>query len=128
MVHAAEPIAFIPSTDLARSREFYENVLGLEILSQDGFAVVARAGAIAVRITDVGADLRPQPFTVFGWEVDDLRSVVSSLVTAGVEFLRPAGLDLDDDGVWTAPDGTQVAWFQDPDGNTLSVDRHPPDS
>jgi hypothetical protein len=30
----------------------------------------------------------------------------------------------DELGVWTAPDGTQVAWFKDPDGNTLSVSQH----
>jgi hypothetical protein len=27
----------------------------------------------------------------------------------------------DDKGVWTAPDGTKVAWFKDPDGNVLSL-------
>jgi hypothetical protein len=27
----------------------------------------------------------------------------------------------DEHGVWTAPGGTLVAWFKDPDGNTLSV-------
>jgi len=27
----------------------------------------------------------------------------------------------DELGIWTAPDGTKVAWFKDPDGNMLSV-------
>jgi hypothetical protein len=31
-------------------------------------------------------------------------------------------MDQDEDGVWTAPNGAQVAWFKDPDGNTLSLD------
>jgi len=27
-------------------------------------------------------------------------------------------------GIWTAPGGTQVAWFKDPDGNLLSIAQH----
>jgi hypothetical protein len=38
-----------------------------------------------------------------------------------VTFLRFDGMNQDEDGVWTSPDGAQVAWFSDPDGNTLSV-------
>jgi len=26
-----------------------------------------------------------------------------------------------EDGVWTTPGGERVAWFADPDGNTLSL-------
>ncbi len=39
----------------------------------------------------------------------------------GVDFNRYEGFDQDDLGIWTADDGTRVAWFSDPDGNTLSV-------
>jgi len=27
-------------------------------------------------------------------------------------------------GIWTAPGGTRIAWFKDPDGNVLSVSQH----
>jgi predicted enzyme related to lactoylglutathione lyase len=30
-------------------------------------------------------------------------------------------MDQDDRGVWLAPGGARVAWFSDPDGNTLSL-------
>jgi hypothetical protein len=33
----------------------------------------------------------------------------------------------DEDGIWTAPSGSRVAWFADPDGNTLSLEQPPPD-
>jgi hypothetical protein len=33
--------------------------------------------------------------------------------------------DQDERGIWTAPGGAKVAWFKDPDGNTLSVSEHP---
>jgi hypothetical protein len=30
----------------------------------------------------------------------------------------------DELGVWTPPNGDQVAWFKDPDGNMLSISLH----
>jgi hypothetical protein len=27
-------------------------------------------------------------------------------------------------GIWTAPEGSKVAWFKDPDGNILSISQH----
>jgi predicted enzyme related to lactoylglutathione lyase len=27
-------------------------------------------------------------------------------------------------GIWTAPGGSKVAWFKDPDGNVLGVSEH----
>ncbi|GIF22198.1 catechol 2,3-dioxygenase-like lactoylglutathione lyase family enzyme [Actinoplanes tereljensis] len=123
----ALPITFVPSTDLPRSRRFYAAVLGLHPSRTESYsagespAVWVTAGSAAIRITDVGADLRPQPFTVLGWQVDDLRAEIHTLVARGVTFIRLDGMDQDDDGVWTAPDGSGVAWFRDPDGNMLSL-------
>ena len=39
----------------------------------------------------------------------------------GGGFERIAGLPLDAAGILTTPDGAQVAWFRDPDGNLLSM-------
>ena len=122
MLSSAQTIAFVPSTDLARSRAFYEGVLGFPVVAADAFAVVLRTDAATIRVTNVGAELHVQPFTILGWEVADIRASIGSLVEDGVRFLRVDGIDQDEAGVWTAPDGTQVAWFQDPDGNTLSLD------
>jgi catechol 2,3-dioxygenase-like lactoylglutathione lyase family enzyme len=118
MLSLATPVGFLPSSDLDRSRRFYEEVLGLPMIEADSFAVVFQAAGILVRLTYVGDQLRPQPFTVFGWEVSDL-------VGKGVEFLRVDGLEQDETGVWTAPNGGLIAWFKDRDGNTLSLSRHP---
>lgn len=43
------------------------------------------------------------------------------LVQRGVSCERYAHLEQDDVGVWLAPSGAKVAWFQDPDGNLLSL-------
>jgi hypothetical protein len=78
---------------------------------------------MTIRVTNVGTSFRVQPFTVLGWEVADIRATIKSLMDRGVRFLRVDGLDQDEAGVWTAPGGAQVAWFKDPDRNTLSLHR-----
>jgi catechol 2,3-dioxygenase-like lactoylglutathione lyase family enzyme len=118
----AAAIAFLPSTDLDRSRRFFADLLGLPLVEVTPFACVLRVGSTMVRVTKVDR-LRPQPFTVFGLEVPDIRAAVMRLAGAGVAFLRYDGMGQDADGIWTTPNGDQVAWFQDPDGNTLSLTR-----
>jgi hypothetical protein len=46
---------------------------------------------------------------------------VRDLKERGVAFERFAGVDQDELGIWHAPSGARVAWFKDPDGNTLSL-------
>jgi uncharacterized protein with WD repeat len=41
-----------------------------------------------------------------------------------VQFVRYGFFKQDDLGIWTAPNGDKIAWFKDPDGNTLSVSEH----
>jgi len=43
------------------------------------------------------------------------------LAAVGVTCLRYEGMTQDAAGVWATPGGDLVAWFQDPDGNTLSL-------
>jgi catechol 2,3-dioxygenase-like lactoylglutathione lyase family enzyme len=119
MEPSVELVAFVPSTDLERSRTFYESVLGLRVDEMSAFACVARSGSTTLRITLVGA-LTPQPFTVLGWSVADIRGELALLRQHDVDALRFEGIGQDSDDIWTAPGGAQVAWFHDPDGNVLS--------
>ena len=120
MLANATPVAFVSTSDPERARAFYRDTLGLPLLSEDGFALVFELGATTLRVTTVDS-LRPQPFTVLGWHVDDAGAAVRALAGAGVAFERYDGMEQDDLGVWTAPSGTRIAWFRDPDGNLLSV-------
>jgi catechol 2,3-dioxygenase-like lactoylglutathione lyase family enzyme len=119
----ARTVGFLPSTDLARSRAFYAGTLGLEVVSEDSFALVVRTSNLTVRVTLVGESYHVQPFTVLGWEVEDIHAAILELSAREVDFVRFEGMDQEADGVWTAPNGARIAWFRDPDGNTLSLDQ-----
>jgi catechol 2,3-dioxygenase-like lactoylglutathione lyase family enzyme len=116
-------VGLVPTTDSARAKAFYVDTLGLTLVSDDQFAVVVRSGANQVRIVKVQS-FTPQPFTVLGWAVEDVRGTVRDLAARGVQFLRFEGMEQDEDGIWNSPGGGGVAWFNDPDGNTLSVSRY----
>lgn len=116
-------IAFIPSKDASQSRSFYEGKLGLSFVSDDNFAIVMDANGTMVRIVRVG-EFTPAPFTILGWQVEDIHAKVAELSSKGVQFNRYPWFEQSADGVWTAPGGAKVAWFPDPDGNTLSLSQH----
>jgi hypothetical protein len=40
-------------------------------------------------------------------------------------FRHYDGMGQNDQGIWEAPGGDRVAWFSDPDGNTLSLSSSP---
>jgi len=117
---AASYMAFLSVRDLGVARRFYVETLGLDCVEESPFALVVDAKEIRLRLTPV-PDLRPQPFTVGGWQVDDIEAVIDALVAAGVAFNRYDGIEQDARGVWEPPGGDRIAWFKDPDGNTLSV-------
>ena len=113
-------IAFVPATDLSRAVEFYGSVLGLAHEETSPFAAVFRSGAVMLLVTKVES-YEPQPFTVLGWAVPDIRATITEFGDRGVEFTRYEGMNQDSLGVWTTPGGDQTAWFRDPDGNVLSL-------
>src|SRR5689334_19705776 len=118
---AANPIvAFIATSDAVRARAFYEDTLGLRIVSDTPFALVADANGTTLRIQKV-ATFKPHPFTALGWNVSDIIATMAALRARHVVFERYEFIPQDAHGVWTTPDGSKVAWFKDPDGNTLSL-------
>ncbi len=66
--------------------------------------------------------LTPDPFTVLGWVVDDIAAAMSpSCVRAESSSRSMTVSSRIRPRVWTAPGGARIAWFRDPDGNTLSL-------
>jgi catechol 2,3-dioxygenase-like lactoylglutathione lyase family enzyme len=122
MLENAELIAFIPVSNLQAARRFYESTLGLRVTDENLFAVVVDANGTMLRLTEV-SDLTPQPFTIAGWQVPDIDVTIDALVARGVTFRHFDGMGQNARGIWETPGGDLVAWFADPDGNTLSLTR-----
>ncbi len=120
MLGSSQFVGFIPITDVARARDFFEATLGLPAIEESPFALVIDANGTMLRLTPVG-DFAPQPFTIAGWGVDDISATVDALAAKGVAFNRYDGMEQDDRGIWASPSGALVAWFAGPDGNTLSL-------
>ena len=120
MLGHAKQVGFVGVSDLDAAQTFYGGVLGLDLVDARPFALVHDTPDSQLRITAV-APVSAPPYTVLGWVVADLESEVDRLAAAGVTFTRYDGVVQDDRGIWTAPDGARVAWFHDPDGNTLSL-------
>ena len=123
MLRSAELQAFVAATNAEAAKEFYRAVLGLELVEDTPFAVVFQSNGTILRIQIVEEVTAPA-YTSLGWVVSDIFSAVKSLVAKGVTFQRYGGLAQDEHGVWESPSGAKVAWFLDPDGNTLSLTEH----
>lgn len=113
-------VAFVATTNLRSAKRFYGDILGLRLATENEFALVFDAHGTPLRVTVVPAVLAAE-YTVIGWLVPDVRREAERLQDAGVALARYPGMDQDELGVWTAPGGAHVAWFKDPDGNTISI-------
>ena len=117
--HPVFPILL--STDLAASRSFYRDTLGLELLREDPDRLVFRAGGgtqLVITESTVGTS---DSQTQMAWRVPDLREALAEL--------RARGVQIED---YVAPDPVTVdgiadmghswaAWFMDPSRNVLAV-------
>ena len=116
----ATPVGFIHVSDRERSLEFYIGALGLELKSSDPFGDFIKVGQGLVRMTAL-PNYQAGPHPMFGWDVADIVAEVTTLRDRGVIFNLYEGMGQDPLGIWTSPGGSKVAWFNDPDGNLLSL-------
>lgn len=123
MLSSEKLVAFVSTTNADRARAFYRDTLGLRLVSEDQFALVFESNGAPLRVA-LAQEVKPAPYTVLAWDVKDIRATVLELKNAGVTFEIFGFFKQDELGIWTAPDGTQVAWFKDPEGNMLGVAQH----
>jgi catechol 2,3-dioxygenase-like lactoylglutathione lyase family enzyme len=116
-----QPMLATARPDAARA--FYSDTLGLALKSEDMFALVYAVGGSELRIAKAPA-VTPSLYAVMGFIIEDIAGIVASLTAKSVVFERYSFLVQDAAGIWSAPSGTQVAWFRDPDGNLLSLSQN----
>jgi len=118
--HLVFPILL--SRDLAVSRAFYHDTLGLEILRQDEERIIFRCGSgsqLSVTLSTVGtADTQTQ----LAWRVPDLRAELDDLRARGVPIQAYDEPDPKTDAEGIADMGfAWAAWILDPSGNALAI-------
>ena len=115
-----ELVAFVATRDPSRAKKFYRDTLGLPLVSEDEFALVFDVAGTVLLVTRV-QEVAAAKYTVLGWRVRDIVQTAKGLQKVHVTLERYPGMQQDELGIWNSPSGARVAWFKDPDGNTLSI-------
>lgn len=123
MLGSATVTALVGTMKPEAAKAFYADALGLKFVADDGYALVFEGRNARVRVSRAPA-MAPAQYAVLAFEVENIDKTVDGLAAKGVVFARFGFFVQDAKGVWTAPDGTKVAWFHDPDLNLLSVVQH----
>ena len=120
--------AAIVVSDMDRAKEFYEGKLGLlpDTESDDNRAYRCGEGTV-IHVYSSPDHAGKSTATLAGWYVDDVGRIVDELTSRGVTFERydEGPLRTDEKGIATFDRGAKVAYFRDPDGNTLSIAQQP---
>jgi catechol 2,3-dioxygenase-like lactoylglutathione lyase family enzyme len=117
--HLVFPILL--STDMAASRSFYHDTLGLEILREDEERLIVRCGPSRIVVTSSTVGTKDSQ-TQLAWLVPDLHAALDDLRARGVPIEQYVAPDpaTDEDGI--ADMGyAWAAWIIDPSGNCLGL-------
>lgn len=120
MLGSTMVVATIPVSDLERSKAFYGETLGLELLWENPASARFRCGAVS----ELSIFRRPgttTEHTLAHFEVTDIEATVRELEANGARFV-----DYDEGPLRTTGHIAQLgpargAWFRDPDGNFLGL-------
>jgi catechol 2,3-dioxygenase-like lactoylglutathione lyase family enzyme len=110
------------TNDIAKTKEFYSQTLGLEVTEDHGMLKLQLATGGVVLIYPKG-DHTPATYTILNFPVDDIEQAVDELTSRGVTFEHYENAT-DERGIFrgiSKNQGPDIAWFKDPAGNILSV-------
>jgi catechol 2,3-dioxygenase-like lactoylglutathione lyase family enzyme len=113
-VERVDFVSFL-TQDIPRAKQFYSEVLGLEIETEGESDMEFRAGQVTLDIFDpssIGQPFAPSPAGL-ALRVPDVEAARAELEAKGVEF----------DGETIETGVCRQAWFKDPDGNALMLHR-----
>jgi catechol 2,3-dioxygenase-like lactoylglutathione lyase family enzyme len=126
MLETSKAFSGIAVKDLDASRQFFAEVLGLRVDTNEMGMLVLRPTGGAPVLLYPKPDHVPATYTVLNFPVDDVVATVAALTERGVRFEHYEGTpaQTDDDGVFRGG-GPLIAWFTDPSGNVMSVIQGP---
>ena len=114
-------VPYLPATDVARARRFYEEKVGLVPRDEVAGGVVYECGSGSwIFLYESAGAGRSEASQAF-WQVQDVEREVRELKSRGVTFI-----DYDMPGLKTVDGiatmgGTKGAWFKDTEGNILAL-------
>jgi catechol 2,3-dioxygenase-like lactoylglutathione lyase family enzyme len=107
--------------DIEKAKDFYGQVLGLEVTEEYGMLTLHIAGGTNILVYPK-PNHTPATFTILNFPVDDIEKAVGELNRRGVQFEQYEGeIQTDEKGIARSEEGPPIAWFKDPAGNILSV-------
>ena len=117
----------LPAQDGDRARNFYRDVLGLDLLTgpTDDPMVFGAASGSSIALSEI-PDRVPPTYPVVSFMVEDIEGLVAELKSRGASFLAPAaGSFAGVEGMATAEvmdfGAVKSAFLQDTEGNVLAL-------
>ena len=111
----------LPTTDLARSRGFYEGVLGFAPTDVSPGGVTYESAEGTTFLVFPSAGRAAGTHTQMGFTVPDIEAEVRELKERGVTFETYDMAGFDPAISIASFPGLRTAWFKDPDGNLLGI-------
>jgi catechol 2,3-dioxygenase-like lactoylglutathione lyase family enzyme len=107
--------------DVQKAKEFYSQVLGLDVSEAYGLLRLHLAGGSSILVYPKSNHI-PATYTILNFPVDNIEQAVDDLTRRGVRFesYHEGDLVTDEKGIFRGG-GPKIAWFKDPAGNLLSV-------
>lgn len=120
MLSQSTIIAVIAVQDIVTAREFYEDILGLELIDESPEGILYKSGDGRLLLYE-SPNGGQNPATSAAWVVDDVEACVDELKDKGISFEHYDDMPVEWQGDLAVSGDMKSAWFKDPDGNILSV-------
>lgn len=121
MINPDEAYSGFAVDDIAKAKQFYGEVLGMDVSEEYGMLGLSIGSGKTVLVYPKG-DHVPATYTIMNFPVDDVDAAVDELAAKGIRFEHYDWEDVktDEKGIMRG-NGPDIAWFKDPAGNILSV-------
>ena len=121
MLKDAPVVPYIPATEIARARKFYEEKVGLVPKQEIAGGVVYECGKgswiFLYQSGGAGTSKASQAF----WQVEDVEAEVTALRAKGVVFEEYDLPGLKTVNGIASGGGARAAWFKDTEGNIMAL-------
>ncbi len=120
MLSTAPIRAYIPASNVARARKFYEEFIGLKPKESYAGGVIYECGGAEVFLyptPNAGTSKASQAF----WSVADVEAEVTELKARGVKFEEYDMPAMKMKNSIATAGGAKTAWFRDTEGNIMAI-------